>query len=86
MSESKGSQVVLTAWTEYRRKELPVGAGPTQVKECRRAFYAGAEMLIQSIMHGLSAGPESSPEDEGMLESIHHELLVFADMVKEGRA
>ena len=80
------TNIVANAWADYRRSVIPVGAPPVQLKESKRAFYAGAEMLILAIMNGLSAGPDSSPEDEGMLEAIHTELLAFARDVKEGRA
>jgi hypothetical protein len=54
-------RTVRDEWNEYRQKVLPPTAPPIQVRECRRAFYAGAEMLMIQILHGLSPGCGRSP-------------------------
>jgi hypothetical protein len=74
------------AWASYRAIVIPTDAGHAQVKECRRAFYAGAEMLLVEIMRGLSPGPDSTQSDEDYLGGLHQELLQFAADVKSGRA
>lgn len=77
---------VAQAWDDYRAIVIPKNAGPTQVRECRRAFYAGAESLLVQIMQGLSPGPDSMQSDEDYLNALHAELHAFAREVKEGRA
>lgn len=48
-------------WSEYRRQVVAAGAGPLQVEETRRAFYAGAATLFGALMNVL--GPESEPTE-----------------------
>ena len=39
------------AWDDYRLLVMAPNARRAQVKECRRAFYAGAESLLALLMH-----------------------------------
>lgn len=73
-------------WNEYVRQVLPRDASPIQVKETGRAFYAGAQSLLYSIQHGLSAGDGVADGDVAMLEAVERELSDFAEAVVEGRA
>jgi hypothetical protein len=73
-------------WNEYVRQVLPRAASPTQVKETRRAFYAGAQSLLCSIQHGLSAGDGVEDGDVAMLEAVERELSDFAEAVAKRRA
>lgn len=77
---------VRSTWNEYRRMVLPATAPAIQLQECRRAFYAGAEMLMVAIMAGLDPGPGATPSDLDYLTELHQELLAFAQEVQEGRA
>jgi hypothetical protein len=77
---------IAQAWDDYRAIVVPKNAGPTQVQECRRAFYAGAESLLVVILQGLSPGPDSTPSDEDYIARLHAELHAFARDCKEGRA
>jgi hypothetical protein len=77
---------VRDAWESYRGQVLPVTAPPIQVRETRRAFYAGAEMLMLQILKGLSPGPNSMQSDEDYLAALHYELHAFAADVKAGKA
>lgn len=77
---------MLEAWTGYRRKVIPISAGPAQVTETRRAFYAGAQALMGEIMAGLDPGPDATASDLEFLADISRELEVFGRDVLEGRA
>jgi hypothetical protein len=77
---------VQAAWESYRRKVIPIAASDTQVQETRRAFYAGAQMLLQAILQGLTPGREPQRADEHLLAGIDLELKRFAESVQNGRA
>ena len=69
-------------WLSYLRDVVPRDAGPVQVEECRRAFYAGAAGLLSIT----STVIPYMDEDAGVavLEGLHQELQGFA--VAVGRA
>lgn len=82
----KGPTTVAQAWGDYRLLVVPKTAGPAQIKELKRAFYAGAESLLVQILNGLSPGPDDQPSDGHYISALHAELLAFARECKEGRA
>ena len=47
----RGIQVL---WNNYRNKVVPSGAGPVQLEETKRAFFAGT----LSLMDGIAELPE----------------------------
>jgi len=77
---------VAQAWDDYRALIVPKNAGPTQVQECRRAFYAGAESLFALIGQKLSDTQEVRDSDVAHLAALNDELLAFAHDVTKGRA
>jgi hypothetical protein len=77
---------VREAWDLFRTKVYPPTTPPIQIREARRAFYAGAEMLMLQILKGLSPGPNSMESDEDYLAALHYELHAFAADVKAGKA
>jgi hypothetical protein len=83
---AKRSRFIRNAWLTYRTAVFPARASSTQLRETRRAFYAGAEMLLCEILISLSPGPDSTEPDEDYLTQLHDELRAFAEDVKEGRA
>jgi hypothetical protein len=62
-------RTVFDLWTSYRAGVLPADAGPIQVEECRRAFYAGAAAVF-----GLTMGEACEPEDEQEIELNLHAI------------
>ena len=76
---------VSEAWASYRERVLPADAGPIQVLECRRAFYAGVRALEGALE--VISRPEV-PEVEGVayLEAVRREVMQFNKDVKAGRA
>lgn len=65
---------VLELWTKYLELAVPKGAGAIQVAETRRAFYAGAWTLFQSIMSMLDPGEEPTEADLGKMDALSKEL------------
>jgi hypothetical protein len=67
-------------WLSYL-EILPQSAGAAQIMETRRAFYAGAQGLLHSIIANLSPGPDESEPDLAMMGDIEKELSDFAKLV-----
>lgn len=83
---SSRSGTILAAWNSYRTKILPAVVHPIQLQECRRAFYAGGEMLMIAILRGLDPSPDAIQSDMDFIGALHDELHAFAADVKAGRA
>jgi hypothetical protein len=79
-------QTVAEMWAEYREKVVPKDAGPTQIRECRVAFYAGAHALLQDAWAAIGDG--SVEEEAGLahVAALVAELGDFARDIVEGRA
>ncbi len=69
----------------YRALVIPPDASAVQIKESRRAFYAGAAALMQTVFAHLSPGEDVTESDEAFMMGIESELKRFAEDVKEGR-
>lgn len=54
------------------------GAGPIQLLETRRAFYAGAQHLFSTIMHMLDPGDDPTADDLTRMDLIDKELRDWA--------
>ncbi len=65
-------------WGSYKREVLPRNAPDVQVVECRRAFYAGCQGLLGTIMRELTDGPDEQEPDLKMMQDIDRELKEFA--------
>lgn len=64
-------------WLGYRYQVVPATAGPVQIEETRRAFYAGAQLLFHSIMMTFAPGKEPTDADFKRIDVIHEELKAF---------
>ncbi len=78
--------MVAEQWDQFSRAVFNAGTPPIQRKEMRRAFYAGAEMVLVKIMGAISPGDEPTDSDLEIMSSIHGELRDFGELVKSGRA
>jgi hypothetical protein len=74
-------RIIEANWVGYRAMVVPRGAGPVQVEECRRAFFAGAQALFASIMTILDPGAEPTDADLKRMDAINDELRAFAASV-----
>lgn len=73
-------------WIDYRTHVIPKDAPDTQIKESRRAFYAGAAALFQTLVTMLDPGTEATDADLAKMDEIENELQDFGQNVKDGVA
>jgi len=83
---AKYGRTLAEQWNGYRRSVMPPTVGETQLRETRRAFYAGAQALQQVMLHGVSNEPDMTDGDERLMRAIDAEFERFAADVKAGRA
>ena len=78
------ARTIADMWATYQGAVLPDDAPPIQVQETRRAFYAGAHILLCDLP-GMT---EDVSEDAGVarLEALHRECQAFFVLVAAGRA
>lgn len=65
-------------WKSYLTMVIPKDASAVQIEECRRAFYAGAAILLESMMLIMDADREPTANDLMKMASIQEELDAFA--------
>lgn len=78
--------LIADVWAGYAERVLPAEAGPSQTRETRRAFYAGADALLRAVMVALEPGSDATESDVTLMEGIDDELKAFARDVQAGRA
>lgn len=61
--------LVAQCWTSFRVAVIPPEAGSAQVQDLRRAFYAGAQGLLSTIMKVMDDGEE--PTEADLLPASH---------------
>lgn len=79
-------KTIAEAWQIYDTRVLPDVAGEVQRKETRRAFYAGAMVLLDIMMAGVSDDPEFTEADQALGDRIQAELAQFSDDLQTGKA
>jgi len=75
-------KIIEAGWTSYRYMVVPKNAGAVQVEETRKAFFAGAQHLLSSLMTILDAGVDPTEQDLSRMDSIHNELQGFMDKLQ----
>jgi hypothetical protein len=73
-------------WNQFRVLVIHKDAPDDQLREMRRAFYAGADAIFNKVIFGLTPGEEPQPEDIQVLSDLKSELEDFATAVKRGAA
>jgi hypothetical protein len=73
-------------WNDYLARVIPPNASKLQIKETKRAFYAGAHSLLMAVCASVSAGDETTPADIEIMTDIQAEAEAFAEDLKAGRA
>jgi hypothetical protein len=68
------------AWLEYALEAMPLNALPIQQKETRRAFYAGAWIML-TILSQMSEDSFTQDEASAQIEACFQEALAFKTMV-----
>jgi hypothetical protein len=76
MSPAPGADILARHWTSYERQVLHPAAGESQRMESRRAFMAGAHIVLRCA---LRIGEYDVTEAEGIeiLERLRHEIDAF---------
>lgn len=77
---------IAKGWTSYLVMVVPSDAGPEQVRETKRAFYAGAQHFLLTVMKIMDPGEEPTDADMARIDAMEVELEAFADDVAGGRA
>lgn len=75
-------KLIEIGWLGYRFSVLAADAGPVQIEETRRAFFAGAQHLFGSIMSILEPGTEGTSKDLERIFLIDRELAEFIAQFK----
>lgn len=70
----KGGPIIGGMFDGYRGNVMPPGAGPVQILECKRAFFAGARSLLDLMMAATDAGDDVTARDEAIMAAIDREL------------
>jgi hypothetical protein len=71
-------ETVAESWATYQTHVLPPKAGPVQIEETRRAFYAGVYFCLMNLAYNI--GDASTDEEQGIveLEKLKAECEAFA--------
>ena len=79
-------KTLAASWLSYAAI-LPATASTTQVRETRRAFYAGAQAFLGIVCAGIDPGPEPPTDDDlRVLTLLQLELEMFALDIGKGLA
>jgi hypothetical protein len=70
-------------WKKYRFGVIPLDAPELQAIECRRAYYAGAQAIVDMALH-LAAGDAKSAARQ--MGEFKKEIERFRADVQAGRA
>jgi hypothetical protein len=77
---------VADQWNQFAQLVFRLGTSEMQIREMRRAYYAGFHTALLSLLHGVSEGDEPTASDIAYLDSLHQECERFAKDIKRGRA
>lgn len=75
-------RLIEAGWRSLQIVLFPNGASQIQLKEMRKAYFAGAQHLYASIMAFMEEGEEPTDTDMRRMASIDNELKFFADELK----
>lgn len=78
-------RTVMQQWESYEREVVPKTAGAEQRIESRRAFFAGAQALL-NLVSGVGSDDVSENQGVAMLDGLSAELQVFSEAVLAGLA
>jgi len=80
---SNAEKLIAAGWAQYV-EALPANASSAQLRVTRRAFYAGAALLL--ALSGLDPGEEPTGAFMARMAAIQRELMEFAADIGAGRA
>jgi hypothetical protein len=75
--------LIMGQWNRFHEAVLPAGAGALQVLEMRRAFFAGAQVMLSILVHDT----KDLSEDEGVvvIDDCYAEIADFAAGIQTGK-
>ena len=79
--------ILAREWANFAKLVLdPINAGAVQRQEMRRAWYAGAATMFDTMTN--LAGPSDENDDVGAarVEQVHQELRRYAEAMRTGHA
>jgi hypothetical protein len=79
----KRKNLIMEQWKRFEEAVLPAEPAVNQVQEMRRAFFAGAQVMINILVHET----KDLPEDEGVkiLDDCYAEIHDFAAGIQTGK-
>lgn len=85
MPDTKQVAGLETQWNTYDERVIPKTAGPTQRRELRRAYYAGAAAML-STLDKISLAGDDDDVTGASIEDLSNELDAFLEQIKAGSA
>lgn len=82
----KGGNTIAEQWDELAAAALPPGAHPTQVRESKRMFYAGAGAVLNMQLNVIAQPSVSETAGVAILQGLHEEVALFMGEVMKGAA
>lgn len=77
---------VREAWADFERAVLPASVGAVQRQEMRRAFYAGAYAIMDTMAAAMSGDDEMTADDERAMLDLAAEREEYLVALQTGRA
>lgn len=72
-------------WREFADKVVPRAAFSIQRREMKRAFYAGARVLLSGLVRALDTDHEPTAGDLRMVDRLDRELNEFFERLARGQ-
>lgn len=69
-------------WKEFAAAVVPRDAGPTQRRECKRMFFAGAASMMDIMLSDVATLEDD--DAAAAIDSLRKQLLGFNEAVKMG--
>jgi len=73
-------------WAQFREKVISANASDIQLREMRRAFYAGAWAYYALVMNRLNPTSEPTGDDIQLLAGLDDEMREFGESILRGEA
>lgn len=75
--------LIEAGWMSYLYVVLPKNASDVQIRETRKAFFAGAQHLFATMLTVLEPGTEATDNDLNRMTQINEELERFLDELRK---
>ena len=76
-------RLIEAGWQALRISAIPHNTSEVQIKEMRKAFFAGAQHLYASILSFLEPGTDETPNDMRRMELLDKELRQFVQELRD---